>query len=89
MGIGPVNLCGNHLAGSSQQFLNLTGVKMTTVDPRLLRCLATAKAAELEVSGFEVSPRSIKIQIGKPSDLKMPDKYETWRDQKLKGSVKG
>jgi len=35
---------------------------MSAIDPRLLKALGTAKAAGIEIEGFEIGPRSIKIQ---------------------------
>lgn len=62
---------------------------MSATDPRLLRYLATAKAAGLDVAGFEVGPRIIKVQMRVESvgAGEKPDKFADFVvAQRAKGS---
>jgi hypothetical protein len=62
---------------------------MSVTDPRLFRYLATAKAAGLEVAGFEVGPRLIKVQMRESvgAGEQKPDKFADFlATQRAKGS---
>lgn len=60
---------------------------MSAIDPRLLKFLATAKAAGLEVAGFEIGPRLIKVQMKVPAVRRQTDKFDAFiAAQKAKGS---
>lgn len=51
---------------------------MGITDPRLLKLLATAKAAGLEVDGFEVGPRLIRVKVrGSVTEASL-DPFDAW-----------
>lgn len=63
---------------------------MGVTDPRLLRALETAKAAGLEVDGFEVGPRLIRIKVRGSVASEPKGSFDAWlTDAKAKARLGG